>query len=80
VSGSEQSPVYLGSPLSDALVTVLMELGAELWVVKRRLQVLEQSLGQGDRLDEAPVDSAAAAHAAQEFVERVFSALQHVTH
>jgi hypothetical protein len=73
------SPVYLGSPIADALVHVTVELAAELWVVKRRLQLLEKHLEDRQiSLDALPIDDAeakAGAAEAQKFADRVLRAL-----
>ncbi len=84
-SGARNSvPTFLGSPLLDALTHVTAELAAELWVVKRRLALLEQHLNQRDGIDLDSVrfddDQAQAnAAAAAEFAERVFKAMQELT-
>jgi hypothetical protein len=77
----KSAPTFLGSPLVDALTHVTAELAAELWVVKRRVALLEQHLGERDGLDLDGVrfddDQAQAnAAAATEFAGRVFRAMQ----
>ena len=37
-------PSYMPSPIMDDLLTITLELGAELWVVKERVRILEGAL------------------------------------
>lgn len=72
-------PVFVEPPLLDAVVQVLAELAAELWTVKRRLDLTEQELVAlgGRPLDEIPIGDAEAsrsAAAAREFLDGIFRA------
>ena len=40
----ESQGSFLGDPVNDDLMTLIMELAAETWVVKRRLRLLEDRL------------------------------------
>jgi hypothetical protein len=80
---TDRAPVYLGDAVADALTHVVCELTAELWTVKRRLQLLETELEArgATPLDKLPVsdDSAqASAQEAREFVASVLGALGQV--
>ena len=48
IAGHTDRIVVLGDPVVDRLVTTVLELGAELWLQRRRLLALERALvGQG---------------------------------
>jgi hypothetical protein len=75
----DRAPVFLAVPEVDALIQVAAELTAQLWTVKRRLQLVEQQLiDQGQPpLDAMPIDDELAAQsavAANDFVASVFRA------
>ncbi len=77
------APSFLGDPVTDALAHVVFELTAELWVVKRRLELLEGELTArgGTPLDAVPISDEEAqqsARAAKEFVTSVLGALERV--
>ncbi|MFI9625886.1 hypothetical protein [Streptomyces sp. NPDC052042] len=76
-------PVFLRDPATDALVTVCLELAAELWVTRSRLHHLEGLLTvagrpAGEVLDSKvgkPADAEALAQARDEFVRNIFGSL-----
>lgn len=80
---TDNPPVYLGSPVLDALAQVACELTAELWTVKRRLRLLEDeviSLG-GRPLDQVIIsdeEASASAQDARAFVDSVLRAFDAV--
>jgi hypothetical protein len=39
--------VFLGNPMIDNLVKIVIELGAETWTTRRRLRIVEQLLDKG---------------------------------
>lgn len=77
-------PAFLSHPTLDRLVTVVLELGAQLWIERDRRQILEAILTARGAL---PVDAietyrhSPEAQAARErdkeaFVERLFGSLK----
>ncbi|MCS6947014.1 MAG: hypothetical protein NZM12_05300 [Steroidobacteraceae bacterium] len=43
-------PAFFDNPAIDNLIAVTLELGAELWVVRERLRVLERLLSEHGRV------------------------------
>lgn len=87
VKGDFDKAVYLGNPHIDNLMAALTSLGAEYWIVRRRLFVLERFLGQRQIVDPAameayePTAEEKAAWEAErdDFTERVFGVLMRPT-
>ena len=76
------APVFL-DPVSDTIMEVFLELAAELWVTRSRLDHLEQLLeidGQpaAEALENTPVDpehATALAAKREQYIQRVFRAI-----
>ena len=77
-------PSFLPAPIMDDLLTITMQLGAELWVVKDRLRVLEEVLEESGidaqkRIDEyrpSPERRQEIIKLRDAFVEQIFGALR----
>jgi hypothetical protein len=79
----ELTPIYLADPVIDAIVHVTAELAAELWAVKRRMQLLEAHLVAGGLTppDEQVISDEGAAESGREakvFIENIFKSFRQV--
>ena len=86
IKGDWDKAVYLDSPHSDNLMTVVLALGAEFWTMRRRLMVVEKVLeekGVAAFVVESYVPSTELGLAwdkqRDDFIERVYSALTRTT-
>jgi|TARA_B100000315_G_scaffold2305_1_gene2065 hypothetical protein len=50
-------PIYFENELVDHLISIVLELGAELWVVKDRLAHLEEILSENNKLSLADLQT-----------------------
>jgi hypothetical protein len=74
---------FFDNPVIDSLMTMCLELGAALWVVKDRLRVVEALLSehglatreQIDAYQTPPEEEAALKAARAEFIERIYGRL-----
>jgi hypothetical protein len=86
IKGDWDKVVYLDSPHTDNLMSAVLNMGAELWAVKRRQLVVERLLDQKGTINRAMVEgfipSAEDAVAWQaerdEFIERTLGVLTRV--
>jgi hypothetical protein len=75
--------VFLDNPHTDNLMTAFLNLGAEMWVTRRRQLITEKLLSQGakvsaeaiDAYNPSPEETAAWEKQRDEFIERTFSVL-----
>lgn len=82
IPAKSPEPAFFDNPVIDNLITVTLELGAELWVQKERMRVVETLLAQrgvvtAELIEQyAPsADEAARVREAREaFVQRLFGA------
>ncbi len=80
--GDGKNPVYFDNPMIDALVSVVMELGAAQWVQHERLRIMEKLLSEKGLVTTemiekyAPSDEErnAAKTARDEFIGRIYNA------
>ena len=83
IKGDWDKAVYLDNPHVDNLMTAFLNLGAEMWVTRRRQFITEKFLSQGktvspeaiDAYNPTPEESAAWEKQRDEFIERTFSVL-----
>jgi len=76
-------PAFFDNPAIDNLIAVTLELGAELWIVKERLRVIERLLAeQGvvtalaiEQHTSAPEETARVQLEREAFVNRLYAAL-----
>lgn len=82
-AGDGAAPSFFESESTDRLMQVCIELGAELWVVKQRLALLEERLEERQLLDVAEMERSFTEAPGKEgwrarrqaFVQRVFGPL-----
>ena len=82
IPAKSPEPAFFDNPVLDNLITVTLELGAELWVQKERMRIIETLLAQRgvvttELIEQyAPsVDEAARVREARDaFVQRLFGA------
>ena len=75
-------PTFLENPVLDNLVDVTLALGAELWVQRERMRIVEALLAQHGRVtpelieayQEPPEQQALLRQQRDEFVARIFGA------
>jgi hypothetical protein len=80
-------PAFFDNPAIDNLIAVTLELGAEVWVLRERLRVMEQMLTQHGKVTTEMIeqhqpsdDELARSKAARdEFVNRVYAAFARET-
>ncbi len=80
--GDGKNPVYCDNPIIDALISVVMELGAAQWVQHERLRIMEKLLSEKGLVTTemiekyAPSDDerAAAKKARDEYIGRIYNA------
>ena len=60
IPGHTDRTVLLGNPILDRLVSTMMEMGAELWMQRRRLLALERALAQNGMPAAAMIEQAIA--------------------
>jgi len=76
---------FLSDPVTDQLVRVVMELGAALWVERRRSRTLERVLVSGgviaaDALEQwvnEPADEEAEREELNQWMKRIYGSLAH---
>lgn len=81
-----ESATFLADPVTDQLVRVVMELGAALWVERRRTRTLERVLVSAGALApdameqwvDAPQDAAADSEELAQFMKRTFGPLAQI--
>jgi hypothetical protein len=57
IRGDHLDLVVLGNPLIDNIMVSLVNMGAENWILKRRLLAIESLLGKKDLLDLAALEA-----------------------
>jgi len=75
-------PAFFDNPVIDHLITVTLELGAELWVQKERMRVIETLLAEKgvvtseliEQYTASPEEAARVRAARDAFVQRLFGA------
>jgi len=76
-------PAFFGNPAIDNLIAVTLELGAELWVQKERMRVVERLLAERgvvtaeaiEQYSSTPEELARVQNERDAFVNRVYAAL-----
>ena len=80
----EDNPTYFSDPALDRVVSMVMELSAQVWVYRDRMMAVEDLLAEKDMITTADLDSYVPSEARRAqikaerdaFVESVFSALR----
>lgn len=79
----EKNPTYFDDPATDTLASIVMELAAELWVLRDRQRIVERLLEQNGSLrrediesyQPTPEESAALRAERDAYVRRLFHSL-----
>jgi hypothetical protein len=87
IKGDFDRSVFLDSPYSDNLMTVVLGLGAEYWAMRRRMMVLEKLLADKRVVDEKAIEAYNPSAAEKvvwdaerdDFIERIYSVLTRPT-